>query len=143
MSMLIVAALAACSDALSPGDAKARLDDNRDRWNSQQATRYEFTLRQACFCAINGPVRVTVSNGSVVTAIRISDGQALDTRYVSSIESLFDFIERGIANHSAVLDVTYDPTLGYPSRIVSDGSVNIADDEVTYEVGDVVPNPSK
>jgi hypothetical protein len=137
ISLLIVAALAACSDGLSPGSARSRLDANRDKWNAQRLNPYAFTLRQLCFCAVNGPVRVVVSNGSVLTATQIANGQALDTRYVSTIESLFDFIERGIANHSVVLDVTYDPVLGYPVRIVSDGSLNIADDEVTYDVSDV------
>ena len=84
-------------------------------------------------------MRVVVSNGVVVTATQISSGQAVDIRFVSTIESLFDFIERGIANHSAVLDVTYDPARGYPVRIVSDGSRFAADDEVTYDVSDVSP----
>ena len=135
-SIVSFAALTACSDLFSPG-AKSRLEENRDKWRAQGLTTYTFTLRQMCFCAINGPVRVVVANGAVVSATQISNGQALDTRFVSTIESLFDFIERGIANHYAVLDVTYDPTRGYPARIVSDGSRNAADDEVTYEVSDV------
>ena len=131
-------ALAGCSDLFSPS-AKSRLDENRDKWRAQGLNTYTFTLSQFCFCAINGPVRVVVSNGAVINATQISNGQALDTRFVSSIESLFEFIERGIAKHSAVLDVTYDPARGYPVRIVSDGSKSAADDEVTYEVSDVSP----
>ena len=136
--MLLYSALAGCSDLFSPS-SKSRLDENRDRWRAQGLNAYTFTLSQFCFCAINGPVRVFVSNGAVINATQISNGQALDTRFVSSIESLFDFIERGIAKHSAVLDVTYDPARGYPVRIVSDGSKSTADDEVTYEVSDVSP----
>ena len=137
-SLLLYSALAGCSDLFSPS-SKSRLDENRDRWRAQGLNAYTFTLSQFCFCAINGPVRVFVSNGAVISATQISNGQALDTRFVSSIESLFDFIERGIARHSAVLDVTYDPARGYPVRIVSDGSRSTADDEVTYEVSDVSP----
>ena len=135
-SIVVLSTLAACSDLFSPS-AKSRLQENRDKWRAQGLTTYAFTLRQACFCAINGPVRVVVINGTVFSATQISTGQALDTRFVSTIESLFDFIERGIANHYAVLEVTYDPTLGYPARIVSDGSRNAVDDEVTYEVSDI------
>ena len=134
--MLVFAALAGCSDLFSPS-SKSRLNENRDKWRAQGLTSYAFTLRQACFCAINGPVRVVVINGTVFSATQISNGQALDTRFVSTIESLFDFIERAIANHYAVLDVTYDPALGYPAKIVSDGSRNAADDEVTYEVSEI------
>jgi uncharacterized protein DUF6174 len=142
-SVLVLAALAGCSDLFSPS-AKSRLDENRDKWRAQTGSgfypsTYTFTLNQICFCAINGPVRVVVSNASAVTATQISTGQALDTRFVLTIEALFDFIERGIANHSAVLEVTYDPVRGYPVRIVSDGSRNAVDDEVTYEVSDVSP----
>ncbi len=137
-SLLLFSALAGCSDLFSPS-SKSRLDENREKWRAQGLTTYTFTLSQFCFCAINGPVRVFVSNGAVLNATQISNGQALDTRFASSIESLFDFIERGIAKHSAVLDVTYDPARGYPVRIVSDGSKSAADDEVTYEVSDVSP----
>ena len=133
-----LAALAGCNDLFSPGD-QSRLEENRDKWRAQGLTTYSFTLRQACFCGINGPVRVVVVNGSAVNATLISNGQTIDPRFVSSIESLFDFIQRGIANHSAVLEVTYDPARGFPTRIVSDGSKSAADDEVTYEVSDVQP----
>ena len=137
-SLLVFSALAGCSDLFSPS-AKSRLDENRDKWRAQGLTTYTFTLSQFCFCGINGPVRVFVSNGAVINATQISNGQALDTRFASSIESLFDFIERGIAKHSVVLEVTYDPARGFPTQIVSDGSKNIADDEVTYQVSDVQP----
>jgi len=133
-----LAAIAGCSDLFSPGD-QSRLEENRDKWRAQGLTTYSFTLRQVCFCGINGPVRVVVVNGAAVNATLISNGQLVDPRFVSSIESLFDFIQRGIAKHSAVLEVTYDPTRGFPARIVSDGSKSTADDEVTYEVSDVQP----
>jgi hypothetical protein len=141
VSTVVFAVLAGCSDSLGP--AKSRLDENREKWRAQGLTTYVFTLSQACFCAINGPVRVLVANGSVLTATQISTGQPIDTRFVSTIESLFDFIERGIANHSALLQVTYDPALGFPAKIVSDGSQNVADDEVTYEVSDVAAHPEE
>ena len=107
--MLVFTALAGCSDLFSP-NAKSRLNENRDKWHQWGSTTYTFTLSQSCFCAITGPVRVAVSNGVVVTATQISTGQAVDIRFVSTIESLFDFIERGIANHSAVLkQIAADP----------------------------------
>ena len=135
-SMLGLVALAGCTDLFGPS-AKSRLNENRDKWRAQGLTSYSFTLRAACFCAINGPVRVVVSNNTVATATLVQTGQPIDTRNVSTIEALFDFIEHGIANHYAVLDVTYDPARGYPTKIVSDGSKFADDDEVTYDVSDV------
>jgi hypothetical protein len=137
--LTVLATVAGCSDLFSPNGNQSRLDENRDKWRAQGLTTYSFTLHQVCFCGINGPVRVVVVNGSAVNATMISNGQSVDPRFVSSIESLFDFIQRGIANHSAVLEVTYDPARGFPTRIVSDGSKSAVDDEVTYEVSDVQP----
>lgn len=137
VAMLI--ALAGCGDIFSPHRAQSQFEENRDKWRALGMTSYSFTLNQSCFCGITGPVRVGVFNGAVVSALVVSSGQSVDTRFVSTIESLFDFIERGIAKHSAVLEVTYDPARGFPTKIVSDGSRNIADDEVTYEVSDVQP----
>ena len=70
-----------------------------------------------CFCAVNGPVRAVVVNDSVVTATRSSPRASRSTRAAfRRIKSLFDFIDRGIANHAAVLRVTYDPNARLPAR---------------------------
>jgi len=137
--LAVFVALTGCSDLFSPDRDRSRLEENRDKWRAQGLNSYTFTFRQGCFCGITEPVRVVVVNGSAVNATLISNSQLIDPRFVSSIESLFDFIDRGIAKHSVVLEVTYDPARGFPTRIVSDGSKNIADDEVTYEVSDVQP----
>jgi hypothetical protein len=91
-----------------------------------------------CFCAIRGPIRASVVNGAVVSATEVTSGNRVEPAWVPSIEGLFDFVARGIANHALVLDVTYDPVMGYPRKIVYDGAANIADEEVTYQVADVV-----
>lgn len=136
VTVLILGATS-CSDAVSPGAARSRLEVNRQRWIAQQMTRYDFTLEQFCFCLVRGPVRVSVQNGSVVAATEISTGHAVDIRFVRTIESLFEFIDNGIEHHAVVLEVTYDPVMGYPTKITFDGAFNIADDEITYEVSDV------
>jgi hypothetical protein len=38
--------------------------------------------------------------------------------------------------------VNYDGHLGYPTEIDFDGSVSVADDEVTFNVSDVREDPS-
>ena len=126
-----------CGDLLSPDGGRSELDANRQKWTSHGYGAYQFTLKMACFCAINGPVTVVVSADSVVLVTQKSNGQVINAPWMPSIKKLFDFIDQGIANHAAVLRVTYDPTLGYPSEIVYDGSFTIADDEVTYTVSDV------
>lgn len=139
---LIFLAALGCGDnsPFSPNaDERTKLDANRQLWLVRALHDYTFTLQQACFCAVNGPVRVTVQHDTVVAAVQLSNNQVVDLRYVQTITSLFDFIGRGLDAHAAVLRATYDPTLGYPTTIVYDGSLMVADDEVTYTVSGVAP----
>lgn len=142
-SMLVVgslALLAGCGGDKSltePG--RSDLEIARAKWRAQRPEPYAFTVQKACFCAITGQVRVYVLGDTVVGAVRLEGGEAIDKRYVESIEGLFDFIDRAITNHAAVIRATYDPVLGYPTSIEYDGAANIADDEVNYTLTDVKP----
>lgn len=135
LAALCVLAMGCTDDPVSP--KRNDLAANRALWGDKGYTTYQFTIKMDCFCAVNGPIGAVVVNDSLVNAMVVSTGQQIDPRWVPSIKGLFDFIDRGIANHAAVLDVTYDPTLGFPSRIIYDGAANAADDEVTYTVSDV------
>ena len=134
---LCVLAIGCSDDPFSP--QRNDLASNRATWADKGYTTYQFTIKMDCFCAVNGPIAAVVVNDSLINAMVIATGQQIDPRWVPSIKGLFEFIDRGIANHAAVLDVTYDPTLGFPSKIVYDGAANAADDEVTYMVSDVRP----
>jgi hypothetical protein len=137
--MLLAAAVAGCSDTTSPEGARAQLDANRAKWDRLSVPTYSFTLQQSCFCAFVQPVRVSVRNDTVTSVNEITGGAAIDPRYVQTVRSLFDFIDRAITEKAATLRVTYDRDLGYPTEIVYDGSLMIADDEVTYRIKDVAP----
>jgi hypothetical protein len=138
LSIVVLAGIAiGCSDATSPASARAQLDANQAKWVSASQPEYAFTLQQSCFCAFVEPIRVIVRNDTVLTATTISNNASIDARYVQTIRGMFDFIDRAIASNAAVLHVTYDAQLGYPTQIVYDGSLTIADDEVTYTVKDV------
>ena len=68
----------------------------------------------------------------------IATGGSVDPHGALTVDSLFAIIERGIAGHYAEMRVTYDPVMGFPTQIYSDASHQIADDEITYEVKDLV-----
>jgi uncharacterized protein DUF6174 len=136
-ALLAAGAAGGCNDATSPDSARAQLEANRAKWDRLSQPVYSFTLRQLCFCAFVQPVRVSVRNDTIVAANEISGGASIDPRYVQTVRSLFDFIDRAITNKAATLRVTYDPALGYPTEIVYDGSLMGADDEVTYTIKDV------
>lgn len=125
---------AGCGDVGLGPSRQAELESNRRLWASFGLTSYQLTLKADCFCAVNGPVRLTVVNDSIVSAKLISTGEAVNPAWFLTINSLFAFIDRGFANHAAVLRVTYDPSFGYPVQIIYVGAINAADDGVTYTV---------
>src|SRR3954470_11169357 len=93
VAAMCVVGLAGCTDLFAPNSRQSRLEENRDRWAAQNMTRYEFTLRRLCFCGFTDPLRISVSNGTVVAVTQISTGKPLDPNLGESIEGLFDFIE--------------------------------------------------
>jgi hypothetical protein len=143
--IIAFAALAmGCSDNPT-GPKQSELDAARRVWATNGITSYYFTIKMDCFCAVTDPVRAVVVNDIVIGATVIPTGQSIDTRGVPSIKALFDFIGRGIANHAAVLRVTYDPNLGFPREIIYDGAANTADDEINFTVSDLggLPSPTR
>ncbi|HTE46011.1 MAG TPA: DUF6174 domain-containing protein [Gemmatimonadaceae bacterium] len=135
--LVLLSSLVGCGDLVGPGSERSQLDTNRQKWRTMRSDTYHFTINALCFCADGGPVRTEVRGDSIVAMTRVLTGKPVDRTYGLTIEKLFDFIERGIVNHAALLEVTYHPILGYPIKIVYDGAVNIADDEVTYTVSDL------
>jgi hypothetical protein len=128
---------AGCSSVFEPGSKQSELDANRQKWATRGFRDYTFTHSMVCFCPVENPMTLTVLNDSVVSAKVQRTGAELNPRWLKTINGLFDFIDRAIDEHAAVLEVEYDPSLGYPTRIIYDGSKNVADDEVTYTVSDL------
>jgi hypothetical protein len=70
-------------------------------------------------------------------------GPESDRARGESGQQLFDIIDQDIQRNAAVLQVTYHPSLGYPTKIISDPIANAVDDEVTYTVSNLfeIPRP--
>ena len=76
-----------------------------------------------------------VRNGVVESLKYTQTGADVPQQYRSSfptVEGLFAQIDSARAKRVARLDVTYDATLGYPTRIDVDVNRNVADEEYTY-----------
>lgn len=124
--------------------ARSPLDEARALWSAQGMDDYRFTLVRNCFCLIRGPVVVEVRNGEVVSIVDAQTGEpeqdnvALTEVFgeVATIQALFDVVAE--AEGAATRDVTYHPELGYPTYIYIDESEMIADEEIGYEVLDLV-----
>ncbi len=129
----LVAALA-CGTSTGPSQ-QARLDQAIALWQSHQLVSYQFELTRNCFCVLGGQViLVTVENGTIKTAASEPSGAAIDAEliaYLPTIPDLFDIVQDALDRPVARLLVTYDATLGYPTRIELDYIAEAIDDEST------------
>ncbi len=112
--LVLVAGVGACD-----GDGAADARDARARWRRAAVVDYTFEYRTTGFAA---PVdaSITVRGGAVTNVDNLGDGLVLDVASAPTIEILFDDIERQLEGDADV-DVTWDPTLGFPVSAYFDG----------------------
>jgi hypothetical protein len=137
---------ASCTPAADPTIREEGVDGSssegslRQRWAQWQATgirSYGFNLERSCFCPVEAitPVRVDVRDGRVVSVRTLIDGRASSLQSVPTIDSLFRWAIREAAQDGHV-EVTYDPRLGHPVRLVIGTLAN--DAGTSYHVADLV-----
>lgn len=125
--------------------ATSELDSNKELWQSQNLTDYDFTLERQCFCPEDwrGPVVIQVRNGKAVAITYVSTGEIAGAEKfedVDTIEELFDVIRDAYEGKNTfdekaeTVNVSYHPEMGYPLTIFIDVSTNIADEEQGYTV---------
>lgn len=139
--LLLVVGLSGCSDPTDPG---AIMEAARARWQAQALDSYGFDYQQSCFCAFTRPVRITVEAG-VVTAVEPLDGgpDDLPVSAFPTIDDLFDRLAAAEANDPVVFEVEFHPVLGFPTFANIDISRQIADEEFSFEVGNVEESPDQ
>jgi hypothetical protein len=116
---------------------------NRQKWASAGLHDYEFDYQLACFCVPDAtePVHIVVRGDQVSTVTRSRDGLAAIRQYGAwpTVPALFDDVQRLIDQKSERLEVTYDPTYGYPRSIVVDVYLMAADDESVQSASSLQP----
>jgi hypothetical protein len=140
---LTLAAVTSCS-ITGPSSRSAdeiELARNRQRWVSAGLHDYEFDFQRICFCVpeTTQRVHIVVRQDAIVSVVRVSDGQPASTSVTAwpRVDELFLDVEQRLAQHIDRLDVTYDPTFGYPRSIVADIMLMAADDEYTLTAGNL------
>lgn len=130
--------LAGCTST-DPRAGQDALASARARWASAGPADYAMTEARQWYCPtqpeLRGPFRVTVRGGAVVGAIL--DGEAVPADRALSAEDLFEQVERASARRADRVDVTYHPTLGYPTSLQMDQDVREVHDDMGYTVRDV------
>jgi len=143
--LVAMTGLSACSVLDTDGreSERERLEANRAQWESQGVDSYEFVLRRLCFCAGGtSPARVIVRSGQRLSVTDVESGAPVPeafAQYYLTIDELFDFIADAIDRKAHEIDVTYDATFGFPTRIAIDYIENAIDEEMAFEASLFLP----
>lgn len=143
---LLAVALAAigssCTDLTGLGPMaqsvlRHRLAQAEARWAAQGSDDYVVTLRRLCYCGEIEPRRITVIDG-VVTDVRIVGSDTAlpedQWQWYPSVTQLFAITREAIERPAHQLETLYDAESGFSTRVAIDWDMNIADEEVTFEV---------
>jgi hypothetical protein len=135
--------VSACDEiATNPDDVLQELAAARARWDARGPQRYAVTQSRVCFCSSPFEWTVVVQGeepsfvASVTDDGTWGDARAVDEQALAA-EQAFDWIE-SVARTADRLDVAYDEQLGFPTRIVYDGSRQAADDEIERTFSEIV-----
>lgn len=114
--------------------SQKRLEFNRNFWNRQNISNYEYTLSNSCFCIADarGPVKIKVRNGQTTSITSVATGKPVNPEYFQSyntIPKLFDVIQDAINRKAFSLNVRYNSQYGFPIQIDIDYNSQIADEE--------------
>jgi hypothetical protein len=116
----------------------------KGRWERANVDSYEMTVRRLCGeCPIFNPVRITVSDGAVVSRIDVVTGEPVIHQLIDifpDVPGLFALIDEAVEG-AYDLSVLYDPTYGFPAVVSIDWVRDHADDEIGYRVESFVRVP--
>lgn len=138
ITLLILAfILSACSIR-----ATTEFDKNLTKWQNAKVTHYRYNLFIGCFCAFTEemPVTIEVNNGEIVSITSIKgnvinpdDVPYESVKYYADMSQLFDQLKDSLDQADKV-EVTYDPTYGFPTSIAIDQIKQAMDDELYITV---------
>jgi len=123
--------LAACGSD-SPTAPVNHLGEQRALWASQGLTDYTFSVRRVCYCQFVGDVRVTVKDGVITGVTELASEVTRDPETFRTIDGLFDLVQDAYDRDAHEVQVEFDPSRGYPTRIWIDYVLMIADEKMGF-----------
>jgi hypothetical protein len=123
--------LAACGGDSTTTPANP-LDEQRSLWASQDLTDYTFDVSRSCYCQFVGDVRVTVKDGVITDVTELASEVARDPETFRTIDGLFDLVQDAYDRDAHEVQVEFDPSRGYPTRVWIDYVLMIADEEMGF-----------
>ncbi|CAK8723146.1 Lipoprotein [Candidatus Electrothrix laxa] len=150
IQLVVLAAIVSifgCTHPMSPPSTgnpdQDALNSHRTLWKNANLSNYTYTYKRMCFCPPEEDITVTVQYGNVNAASYYpSNNPVLPERLddLSTVEELFQLIQKAITSEVAQLDVTYNADLGYPEHIFIDVDKQMADEEMTHLVSNLHSN---
>ncbi len=124
-----------------PGENEGpkELSQKKQLWTTQKALNYRYTLENSCFCIPEAtqPVTIEVRDGERISIKAVKDGSSVNEEYFSAydtIPKLFDLIQAAYNQQANRISVSFDPKLGFPTRIFIDFDQHIADEEIRLDI---------
>jgi hypothetical protein len=132
--------VSACDEG---GDERLdQLEAARVRWTASAPADYAFDYRRTCFCPFTNEVRVEVASSIVVRVTEVETSVVLPEDQLAgfpTIEGLFVELHQLILGEPHLLEVEYDPLLGFPARVQVDIEEYAVDEEFGYTVANFAP----
>ena len=123
--------LAACGGDSTTAPAN-HLGEQRALWASQGLADYTFDAVRICYCQFVADVRVTVKDGVITGVTELASEVARDPETFRTIDGLFDLVQDAYDRDAHEVQVEFDPSRGYPTRIWIDYVQMIADEEMGF-----------
>lgn len=106
-------------------------------WPTFEPESYVYQLEILCFCPLVGPLRVTVDDGEVTSAISLSGDTKGEEAPDFARLTINDVIARANDPQVADAEVTWPAGQEYPTTVAIDQIERATDDEVTYTIRNV------
>ena len=144
--LLIAAlALAACA-SLNASANQSELGQNKQKWQDANISHYRYNLFLSCFCAFNEnmPLIIEVKDGQVVS-MEYANGKAIEDvnreffDNYSTIDRIFEQLEKDSAGEADEVVAAYDGTYGFPNDVKIDRIKEAIDDELYFTVSEFEP----
>lgn len=131
---------------------KKQMNQWKTMQKAMQVSGYTYTLQYSGFIAPAGatPIKITVANGKVVSAITedlnaTGNTDAIPTAMINAtdraltVDQLFSKIQDAINAKSAKINVKYNSKWGFPTSIFVDADTRIADEEIALKATEFSP----
>ena len=104
-------------------------------WKKKGISNYEMTMKISCYCIQGrvGPHHIVVENDKI-KIVNDLPYDSTKTGPILTINELFDFIIISLAKNPYQHSLDYNAIFHYPKNIYFDFNVQIADEEVSYEI---------